>query len=144
MCPDLWPPDFYFVTEYLLFEWHGAKMPKTRIFYLINSFDILYLCVGEYNCLIGCCFASFFACVFSFLGYVLQYILLVVSLCLCLFLCLLSLYQYCPFSFVCCVFCFVSGVLVLACLVIVKKMLPRFEQVAQEKLDESAVGNPSG
>ena len=49
MSPDLWPPDFYFVTEYLLFEWHGAKMPKTRIFYLINSFNIFYLCVGEYK-----------------------------------------------------------------------------------------------
>ena len=49
MSPDLWPPDFYFVTEYLLFEWHGAKMPKTRIFYLINSFNIFYLCVGEYT-----------------------------------------------------------------------------------------------
>ena len=49
MSPDLWRPDFYFVTEYLLFEWHGAKMPKTRIFYLINSFNIFYLCVGEYK-----------------------------------------------------------------------------------------------
>ncbi len=26
--PNLWPPDFCFVTEYLLFEWHGAKCPK--------------------------------------------------------------------------------------------------------------------
>ena len=52
MSPDLWPPDFYFVTEYLLFEWHGAKMPKTRIFYLINSFNIFYLCVGEYRIIV--------------------------------------------------------------------------------------------
>ena len=102
------------------------------------------------NCLIGCCFASLFASVFSFCWICIYiYILLVVSLRLCLFLCLFSLYHYCLSLFKQVFVCALSLLCLLCVLfrvgrVSARLLSYRFEQVAQEKLDESAVGNPSG